>query len=125
MRKVSFKTSSSHIHVKTEKQKKKKTYNKSILKKSHLILLNIEPPMYSTQLSKKVNMQYPYVTKVLNKMKQANLITTTQNGRTKMITLTPKGQQFQYHLQQIKELIQYDHNTAKNKRNKTTTQNQN
>ncbi len=68
-------------------------------------LLNKNTEMYASSLAKVVDCTYSHVVKILQEMNKAGLVSFDKQGRLKVLTLTPKGEEVAKHIDQIRNIL--------------------
>ena len=86
----------------------KNNYDLIIKEKSFLVLFALRKstkPKYGKILAREAVCTLSYITKVLVTFEKIGLVTSSIEGRIKLVTLTPKGIKLTDQLQKIHELL--------------------
>lgn len=68
-------------------------------------LKNYNSDPYASVLSKKIECTYSHVVRILNEMKEADLVTFREEGRLKITELTDKGEKVASQVEQARDLL--------------------
>ncbi len=84
--------------------KLKNPFLTKIFPRTLIFLLKRAHPKYSLKIARELNFTYTSLSKAISQLKRMNLITTNQQGKRKIIKLTPTGLQVAVLLNYIQDL---------------------
>ena len=70
-----------------------------------VMLKSAKHEIYASSLAKQIDCTYSHVVKILQEMEKTDIIKFNKQGRLKLLTLTPKGEEIAEHIDIIRNKI--------------------
>ena len=87
----------------------KNNYDLIFKEKPFLVLIALRKgtkPKYGNVLAREIDCTFSHITKVLGTFEKIGIITSSKEGRIKLVNLTPKGIELADQLQKMHKLLQ-------------------